>query len=234
MAKTTYTCDQCGSGFLRFPSQVRGANKFCSFTCKGKFLQANSTGVNNPNYRSGAHCEPSLCECGRRKDHRAKICAGCAGRSFPIGGAGPVVPDEEILASIPKAKTLIEVASTLGVNRFRVQQLVRQHNVNLDHMHRAARRPYTAETLLRKGTAPRGNGQVRSFVIKNELLPYECIECGLGPKWNDKPLTLELDHINGDPCDNRLENLRFLCPNCHTQTPTSKGRNIGRGRKEVS
>ena len=38
--------------------------------------------------------------------------------------------------------------------------------------------------------------------------------------WNDKKLSLQLDHINGDNSDNRLENLRFLCPNCHTQTET--------------
>lgn len=38
--------------------------------------------------------------------------------------------------------------------------------------------------------------------------------------WNGKKLSLQLDHINGDHSDNRLENLRFLCPNCHTQTET--------------
>lgn len=42
-------------------------------------------------------------------------------------------------------------------------------------------------------------------------------ECGLGDSWNGKPLTLEIDHINGDWLDNQIENLRFLCPNCHSQ-----------------
>ena len=48
---------------------------------------------------------------------------------------------------------------------------------------------------------------------------YRCSCCGLS-EWNAKPITLHLDHINGDHHDNRMENLRLLCPNCHSQTPT--------------
>ena len=52
-----------------------------------------------------------------------------------------------------------------------------------------------------------------------------CEECGQGDVWNGRPLTLQLDHINGDHQDHQLENLMILCPNCHTQTPTHSGRN---------
>jgi len=48
----------------------------------------------------------------------------------------------------------------------------------------------------------------------------KCVWCGIGPEYNGKPLTLQLDHISGNNCDNRLENLRILCPNCHSQTDT--------------
>jgi Zn finger protein HypA/HybF involved in hydrogenase expression len=57
--------------------------------------------------------------------------------------------------------------------------------------------------------------------IKKEV----CEGCGIGPVYNGKPLTLEVDHIDGRCFNNRLENLRFLCPNCHSQTPTYKFKN---------
>jgi hypothetical protein len=47
-----------------------------------------------------------------------------------------------------------------------------------------------------------------------------CVECGLKPEWNGRPLRLPIDHKNGDPVDCRRENLRFMCPNCHSQTDT--------------
>jgi hypothetical protein len=51
-----------------------------------------------------------------------------------------------------------------------------------------------------------------------------CAECGIGPLWNGERLVLHVDHINGDYADCRPENLRFLCPNCHSQTRTFAGR----------
>ena len=57
-------------------------------------------------------------------------------------------------------------------------------------------------------------------LIKAGLVEYKCITCGLGPEWNGYPISLQLDHINGVNTDNRLKNLRILCPNCHSQTET--------------
>lgn len=56
---------------------------------------------------------------------------------------------------------------------------------------------------------------------------YVCEGCGCDGQWQGKPLTLHVDHISGEFRDNRAENLRFLCPNCHTQTPNFAGRARG-------
>jgi hypothetical protein len=69
---------------------------------------------------------------------------------------------------------------------------------------------------------------IKGLIIKHNLIIYKCSECVLKNEWNGKILNLQLDHINGMRNDNRLQNLRFLCPNCHTQTETwcSKNKNI--------
>lgn len=66
---------------------------------------------------------------------------------------------------------------------------------------------------------------VKLTIIRDGLIPYKCSECGLTDSWNNKSITLQLDHVNGINNDNRLKNLRFLCPNCHSQTETFCGSN---------
>jgi len=66
---------------------------------------------------------------------------------------------------------------------------------------------------------------IKKRILKNKLIPYKCNECGIEAIWNGKELCLQLDHINGINNDNRKENLRFLCPNCHAQTEGYAGKN---------
>lgn len=74
---------------------------------------------------------------------------------------------------------------------------------------------------------------LKKRLLKEGVLVEECALCFTGPSWLGLPLTLQLDHINGDHQDNRLENLRILCPNCHSQTHTWGGRNV-RSRRELN
>jgi transposase-like protein len=75
------------------------------------------------------------------------------------------------------------------------------------------------EEILVQGSGYRSNSHLRRRLLKARLLEAECSGCGL-TSWHGRPLPLHLDHINGDHTDNRLENLRILCPNCHAITDT--------------
>lgn len=66
---------------------------------------------------------------------------------------------------------------------------------------------------------------IKDYIINHNLIPYECSICKNDGNWNGSVMTLHLDHINGVNNDHRLENLRFLCPNCHSQTDTYTGHN---------
>ena len=72
---------------------------------------------------------------------------------------------------------------------------------------------------------------LRRYIVREKLIPYRCAICGVTEQ-NGKTLSLELDHINGINNDNRLENLRFLCPNCHSQTSTYGSRNQQKNESE--
>lgn len=64
---------------------------------------------------------------------------------------------------------------------------------------------------------------VKSYLKRYSLLEYKC-ECGNNGEWHGQPLSLQIDHINGIPNDHRLENLRWICPNCHSQTHNYAGK----------
>lgn len=76
---------------------------------------------------------------------------------------------------------------------------------------------------------------LKKRLIDEGILAEVCDTCGLQARWNGRKLVLHLDHINGINNDNRMSNLRLLCPNCHSQTDTYGGRNlVPRERIELS
>lgn len=73
--------------------------------------------------------------------------------------------------------------------------------------------------FLKIGTHINSSG-LKKRLLDEGLKTNQCEDCGQLPFWNGKPLVLHLDHVNGDNTDNRLANLRILCPHCHSQTST--------------
>lgn len=68
------------------------------------------------------------------------------------------------------------------------------------------------------------SNKLRIRLIKENILEAKCYECGL-TEWRGKSLSFDLEHKNGNRFDNRIDNLTILCPNCHSQTATYRGRN---------
>lgn len=81
------------------------------------------------------------------------------------------------------------------------------------------------EVFVEDSTYSRCN--IKKRIIRKNLIEYKCSLCPTEDMWQGKPLSLHLDHVNGVNNDHRIENLRFLCPNCHSQTETYAGKNKG-------
>jgi hypothetical protein len=147
--------------------------------------------------------------------------------------------DEELVAAVKESRSYRMVLQKLGLvpaggNYKHVTHKIIE--LNLDTMHFTGkgwnkgwvydpRKPqHTLEELLVKGR-PTQSHKLRLRLIAEGYKSAECELCGWCKNAPDGRLPLELDHINGDPDDNRLENLRILCPNCHSLQPTHRGKN---------
>ena len=150
-----------------------------------------------------------------------------------------VVADSRSLAAAMHALRLEPVHGNYHRLRYRMEALGldydelrlrgRVHRVTSRRRAGSTRQPL--EQVLTRGALQNSN-RLRQRLIREGLLEPVCARCGLG-SWLGNPVPLELDHENGDRYDNRLVNLRLLCPNCHALTPTYRGRNQNRARKQV-
>lgn len=217
----TYRCTFCGQSFLRYPSTVRNQEKvFCSVLCRYQEQKTSLCGTDNPNYKDGLHIKNNrLCKCGNTLDYRARKCQQC--RIFSLS-------KEELQIIVQDSQHLSEVATKAKCSRSVITNKIKKWNIDISHFILGRNRNIPDNQLFVNGIHRRST--VKKRLIEKQLVEYKCKICGLLPEWNNIPLVLELDHINGNYADNRIENLRLLCPNCHSQQPTSKGKNYGSKR----
>lgn len=129
---------------------------------------------------------------------------------------------------LKSSKSYLDFCSQVGINPSRsLNQKIHYQasKLGLDLSHWSRRTRKLEDCLLNK--APITSSQLKPQLWEAGLKPKQCEICGL-TEWCGKPAPLALDHINGNNADNRLENLRILCHNCHAQTDTYAGRNKGR------
>lgn len=114
-------------------------------------------------------------------------------------------------------KSLINVMKTMNIDY--------SHFTSQPRKRKSTTKRYRTEEILCKDSPWTSSYSVKNRILKENLLPYACNKCGIN-EWQGSKITLQLDHINGVSDDNRISNLRLLCPNCHSQTSTWCGRNI--------
>ena len=98
-------------------------------------------------------------------------------------------------------------------------------NINKKALNKKRKRNKIPDSeVFKENSTYSSNKGLKRKLLEDQGFAYECSECDNKGEHNGKPLSLQLDHINGISNDNRLENLRFLCPNCHSQTKTFSGK----------
>ena len=135
--------------------------------------------------------------------------------------------DEEFMIIVNNSYSMKEVALKLGyaeaassiakIINARIDEL----SISTNHFRRncGVQKRSPENIFVENSTAAQNT--VRRYYRNGQYTDYECAICGLQAEWNGQPLTLILDHINGKNHDDRLENLRWVCPNCNQQLDTT-------------
>lgn len=139
------------------------------------------------------------------------------------------ITKEQLQEAVDHAYNLTSVLEYLGYKKPRANMFYnlkkKCDSFNIDYSklldekkNPKARIRYSDEQIFVKDS-PVSQDTVRKRFIKGKYQEYKCSLCGIN-EWQNKPLTLRLDHIDGDKTNNDLSNLRWVCPNCDSQLPT--------------
>lgn len=132
---------------------------------------------------------------------------------------------EELQKIVDESSSMAEVVEKLGYktkngrNNDTVKKRLDKYQIETHFYHKTPTKRTNENVFCLNSTATQHT--LRVWFFKQENINEECTICGQSPIWNGKRLTMILDHINGDKHDNRLENLRLICPNCNQQLETT-------------
>jgi 5-methylcytosine-specific restriction endonuclease McrA len=152
------------------------------------------------------------------------------------------IKDNELQKLLDESNSIIEVLEKLGMSKYcgnhrPLLKRIEKSNLSTSILYenRNKSRNLHMKTLKINNTTPienvfikgseKSSSDIRRVVLRNKLLPYVCNKCNNIGKWMGEEITLQIDHIDGDRKNNELSNLRFLCPNCHSQTDTFGSKN---------
>ena len=142
------------------------------------------------------------------------------------------IADKKIIESAKQNITMAAAAAELGIHFNTFKRHAERLGVYKPNQGaKGTSKPYAGKNKIPLNEILEGkHPQYQTFKLKNRLLSKglkenKCEECGID-KWNDKELQCELDHIDGNRTNHVFTNLKILCPNCHSQTPTFRAKNI--------
>lgn len=151
-------------------------------------------------------------------------------------GNRPQWSKEKLASTIAESSSFYEVVEKLGLstqagtNAYRIKNRALEYGYDFSHFvpRISVRKPtLSLEEILVENSTYTNTDRIRKRLIASGMKDSRCESCGAS-EWMEHKLPLELDHINGIKTDNRISNLKVLCPNCHSITPTWKGRNARR------
>lgn len=148
-----------------------------------------------------------------------------------------------IKKSINKHQTLIKLNwDTRTVGYRKLNKFIKDNNVDISHFETRSEQMIRQNISIRKkipicdilisGSTYASTSSLKKRLYDEGLKSPICEDCGQDENWNGKKISMILDHINGIHDDNRIENLRILCPNCNASLPTHCGRNIKKSNKK--
>lgn len=136
------------------------------------------------------------------------------------------ITDDVYIEAYSRLKTLSKMAVELNVPEVTVWRRCRKLGLKFQNGGQNKDNPikFNLSDILDGKHPQYPTLKLKNRIIKEKILEYKCATCSIS-EYNNLPISLQLDHVDGNSKNHRLENLRLLCPNCHSQTDTWCGKN---------